>query len=494
MRAEELYQQLTEAQAMIAKQAKRIQALEARIRELEQKLEEAQRSGKRQAAPFSKGEPKTHPKKPGQKRGHSGTHRSIPTRITRILEAPIPERCPDCGGAVLEDAVHAQYQEDIPRPIETIITQFNVHVGHCLECATRVQGRHPEQISDALGAASIQLGATTLGLAAELKHDLGVSYGKVARFLHLTFGLTAERSAFARADQRLAQHFAPTYADLQKQMSQSEVAHSDETGWRVGGHPEWLWVLANNQISLYVVDPRRDHAVVERILGQEYKGVLISDCFRAYDPLPYKKSKCAGHLLNRCKKLINESGNPSAIRFGVQVAAILRNAIKLKERKQKISAHGYRVACGRLEAALNRLLDHRYRQADIMRFAKLLRKQRPHLFTFLYVDAVDPTNNLAERELRPAVIIRKTNGCNRSPKGATAHAVLSSVIRTAHKHGHDFLDLTKHLLQQPVSVVMTICASDSSPPSVYASNHFITRLSLARCFRTPDAVNKYNKI
>lgn len=472
MNTEELLQQLAEAQVLIAKQAMHIKDLEARIRELEQKLEEAQRSGKRQAAPFSKGEPKAKPKKPGRKRGHSGAHRPIPTRITRVLEAPIPERCPDCGGAVIEDAVHEQYQEDIPRPIETIITQINVHVGHCVECATHVQGCHPEQISDALGAASVQLGPNILGLAAELKHDLGVSYGKVARFLDLTFGLTAERSAFARADQRLAQHFAPTYADLQKQMSQSAVAHSDETGWRVGGHPEWLWVLANDQISLYVIDPHRDHTIVERILGREYKGVLVSDCFRAYDPLPYKKSKCAGHLLNRCKKVIEESGNPSAIRFGTQVAAILRNAIKLKERKPKLSAHGYRVACGRIEATLNRLLDHRYRQADIMRFAKLLRKQRPHLFTFLYLDAVDATNNLAERELRPAVIIRKTNGCNRSPKGATAHAILSSVIRTAHKHGHDFVGLTKYLLQQPVSVVLTICASDASPPSVYASNHY----------------------
>ena len=471
MSVEELLQQLTEAQALIAKQTVQIRDLEARIHELEQKLEEAQHRGKRQAAPFSKGEPKAKPKKPGRKRGHASAHRTKPMRITRVLEAPIPDRCPDCGGTVVEDAVHEQYQEDIPRPIETIVTQFNVHVGHCVDCTIRVQGRHPEQNSDALGAASVQLGPTILGLAAELKHDMGVSYGKVARFLHLTFGLTAERSGFARADQRLAQRFAPTYADLQKQMRQSEVAHSDETGWRVGGHSAWLWVLANDQLSLYVIDPHRDHTVVERMLGQEYAGVLITDCFRAYDPLPYKKSKCAGHLLKRCKKLIEESGNPSAIRFGAQVATILRSAIKLKERKSKISDHGYRIACGRIEAALNRLLDHRYRQTDIMRFAKLLRKQRPHIFTFLYVDAVAPTNNLAERELRPAVVIRKTNGCSRSPKGASAHAILCSVIRTAHKHDHDFVDLTKCMLQQPVPVVMAICASDPSPPSICASTH-----------------------
>jgi len=470
----ELLRQLAEAQALNAKQAERIKELEARIAELEQKLDEAQRSGKRQAAPFSKGTPKANPKKPGRKRGHPSAHRPIPMRITRVLEAPIPTHCLDCGGTVIEDKVQVQYQEDIPRPIETIVTQFNVHVGHCSDCGRRIQGRHPEQISDALGAAAVQLGPNLLGLATDLKHDLGVSYGKAARFLQRNFGMLAQRSAFARADQRLGRGFAPTYADLQQRSRQSEVTHADETGWRVGGHPAWLWVFANDQLSLYTIDPHRDHAVVERILGQEYKGVLITDCFSAYDPLPYKKSKCASHLLNRCKKLIEESGNRYAARFGKQVAALLRGALKLKERKSKMSARGYRVACGRLEAALDRLLARHYSQTDNKRFAKLLRKQRAYLFTFLYVDAVSPTNNLAERELRPAVIIRKTNGCNRSPKGATAHAILSSVIRTARKNDLDFVDLTKQLLQHPEPVVMTICASDPSPPacSVGPSTHF----------------------
>jgi transposase len=463
MTNDEAEHQLKEAQSVIAKQATLIAELQARIAELEQKLDEAQRRGQRQAAPFSKGAPKAAPKPPGRKRGHLAVHRPKPERITRTLEAALPAHCPACGGTVIEETVHAQYQEDIPRPIETIITQFNVHVGHCADCAARLQGRHPEQTSDALGSAAVQLGPNVLGLAAELKHDLGVSYGKVARLVRLTFGLDADASSFARADQRLAQDFAPTYADLQTQLQQSDIAHVDETGWKVGGHSAWLWVFTNDQLSLYVIDPHRNHEVVERILGEDFAGVLITDCFLAYDPLTYAKSKCVGHLLRRCHKLV-ESGNASAIRFSEQAAALLRGALKLKERKPTLSDHGYRVACGRLEAAFDRLLARAYRQTETVRFVKLLRKQRPYLFTFLYVDAVAPTNNAAERELRPAVIIRKTNGCNRSPKGATAHAILSSVIRTARKHGHDFVDLTRRLLQQPVRVVVKICSSEPAPP------------------------------
>ena len=463
MTNDELVQQLQEAQALIAKQAARITELEARLAELEQKLDEAQRRGKRQATPFSKGAPRAQPKTPGRKRGHPAAHRPRPERITCIVEAALPAHCPACGGTVIEDTVRTQYQEDIPRPIETIITQFNVHVGHCADCAARLQGRHPEQTSDALGSAAVQLGPNVLGLAAELKHDLGVSYSKVARFFRLTFGLEANASSFARADQRLAQDFAPTYADLQTQLRQSPVAHVDETGWKVGGHSAWLWVFTNDQLTVYAIDPHRDHTVVERILGQNFAGVLITDCFLAYDPLTYEKSKCVGHLLRRCNTLV-ESGNASAIRFSEQAARLLRSAIKLKERQPTLNEHGYAVACGRLEAAFDRLLARHYRQAETVRFVKLLRKQRPYLFTFLYVEAVAPTNNAAERELRPAVIIRKTNGCNRSSTGATVHAVLSSVIRTARKHGHDFVEVAKRVLQQPEQVIAKICSPTQPPP------------------------------
>ncbi len=122
------------------------------------------------------------------------------------------------------------------------------------------------------------------------------------------------------------------------------------------------------------------------------------------------------------------------------------------------------MACGRLEAACDRLLERHVRQPDTARFAKLLRKQRAHLFTCLYVEAVAPTNNAAERELRPAVIIRKTNGCNRTQSGADTHAILSSIIRTCHKQGRDFINETKQLLQQPLCALVDLFRATPDPP------------------------------
>jgi len=457
--------QIAELEVVLAQQTVTLQRLEARVAELESQLDEAQRASKRQATPFSQGAPKARPKKPGQKTGHRAAHRQAPDHVDHVEEAPLPPSCPGCGGSVVEDTVKVQYQVDIPRPIPTVVTQFNVHVGHCQRCQHRVQGRHAEQTSDALGAASIQIGPNAIGLAAEMKHGLGVSYGKAARVLSSAFELTIERSTVARADARLAQKLEPTYDYLIFQLRDSQVVRVDETGWKIGGHNAWLWVFTNREVTLYAIDPTRAHQVAERILGRDYRGVVGCDCFLAYDALDYTQSKCAGHLLRRCSELM-ASQSRRAAQFSQQVARLLRGAIALKPRRTTMSEHGYQVACGRLEAALDRLLARHYADPDNARFAKLLRKQRPWLFTFLYIEAVEPTNNEAEREIRPAVLIRKTNGCNRSPVGAKTHSIIASVIRTCQKHGHDFVEIVKRVLRCPETIALPITSNAKRLPNV----------------------------
>lgn len=446
---------IAQQRATIAEQAATIQTLQARLAELVRQLEQAKRAGKRQATPFSKGAPTAEPKTAGQKKGHPPAHRPKPDHIDRVEEAYLPSQCPQCGGGVIEDRVQVQYQVDIPRPIPTIVTQFNVHIGHCEECQQRVQGRHPAQTSDALGMAAVQLGPTARGFAAEMKHGLGISYGKTARLLERTFDLTVARSSLVRADLRLAPQLAPTYQHLMLQLRHSQVVHADETGWKVAGRSAWLWVFTNAEVSVYVIDPTRAHGVAERILGKHYRGVLVCDCFLAYDALDYDQSKCVGHLLRHCADL-DESKCGRAARFSQQVAAVLRTAIRLKQRRTTLTPHGYHMACGRLEAELTRLLAGEYTDEDNARFAKCLRKHREQLLKFLYVESVPPTNNAAERELRPAVIIRKTNGCNRSWAGAEAHAVITSVVRTCDKQGHDFVEVAKQVLRCPEPLALDV--------------------------------------
>lgn len=437
---------------------KRLEQLEAELQRLKELLEAAQRRGKRQATPFSKGEPTAEPKKPGRKVGHAATHRPVPEKVDRVEDAPLPHTCSHCGGQILEDAVQVQYQIDIPRPIPVTVTQFNLHVGHCEVCGARVQGRHAEQTSEATGAAAVQIGPNALGLAAELKHEMGLPYGKTAKVLSTATELAVQRSTLARASQRLAAKCRPTYQRLIWRLRRSQVTYVDETGWKLGGQSAWLWVFTNDAVSVYVIDPSRAHGVVEEILGQAYAGVLVSDCFLAYDPLTCRQSKCVAHLLRRCKEL-NAMKSGRAVQFSQDLARLLQAAVRLKHRRKQMSAHGYAVAGGRLEAALDRLLERQLTDPDNARFAKLLRKQRSRLLTFLYHNAVSPTNNAAERELRPAVLARKTGGCNRTQQGAEAHAILTSVLRTCQKQGFDPVEVLKQLLHSAETMILDLATA-----------------------------------
>lgn len=434
-------------QQRVAELEEQIAKLETELARIKGQLEEAERAGKRQAAPFSKGPPKADPKRPGRKAGHPPAHRPRPKRIDRVLEAELPSTCPSCGGELADHEVKEQFLVDIP-PVEPIVTQFNVHIAHCADCGKRVQGRHPEQISDALGAAAVQIGPRALGLAAELKHGLGIPYRKVEHVLCKGFGLDVCPGGLARSGQRLTRQAKPTYAQMMLQLRESEVVNADETGWKIDGEKAWLWVFTSEAVTVYLIDPTRAHEVAEQVLGEEFEGVLGCDCFPAYDPLEYRQQKCLGHLLKRCSRIALVQSD-EAVAFSQQVAHLLRRAMRLKKRRAEMSPHGYLVARGKVEATLDRLLNQEVSDPENAKLVKLLTKQRHRLLTFLYIEEVDPTNNIAERRIRPAVIVRKISAGNRSDRGAETHATLTSIVQTCRQQEKDFLAVATHLLRSP---------------------------------------------
>jgi hypothetical protein len=125
----------------------------------------------------------------------------------------------------------------------------------------------------------------------------------------------------------------------------------------------------------------------------------------------------------------------------------LRAALALKKEKTNLDPVIFAQRAQALETQLDALISRQpnLKDRDNIRFAKRLRKHRPHLLHFLYVDGLDATNNLTERPLRPGVIIRKTNGCNRAKGGAEAHSILTSVMLTCHQRSVPILDLMASL-------------------------------------------------
>ena len=216
-------------------------------------LDKATRAVKRQAAPFSRGEPKRKPRKPGRKSGSKygrRFQRTKPSTVDEAKAAPLPERC-DCGGCVQWERTEEQYQEDIE--CRTVTRRFDIAIGRCQACRKRVQGRHPEQTSDALGAAAVQIGPRALGLAALMTKQMGLSLDNARQMLTLGCGLTVNRSTLCRALLRMSDRAEPTYEDLLNRARSSRVNSMDETGWRVGGRSHWAHVAVGEQATVYTI-------------------------------------------------------------------------------------------------------------------------------------------------------------------------------------------------------------------------------------------------
>ena len=431
-------------------------------------LEAAHRAAKRQAAPFSKGDPRAHPRRPGRKPGAGYGRRGrrpVPGHVDADVHVPHPPTCPHCGGPVEPDGVEVQYQADLP-PVRPHVTAFHMHRGRCRHCGRRVRGRDARQTSTATGAAASQVGPRALAWAAWLHTGLGVPFGKVATILGTGFGLAITPGGLVQALHRVAARSAPTYHALVTAVRESRVVAPDETGWKVGGRLWWLWVFVTREVTVYAIQPGRGYAQAAAILGPAYAGVLVRDGWAPYRKLSHATHQtCLAHLLRRCHLLL-ETAQRGAARFPHAVRRVLLAALAVRDRRDRgeLVGHGLRVAVGRLEARRDRLLAGRITHRPNRRFLQHLRTERPALLTFLSRPDVEATNWQAEQAIRPAVVTRKVCGGNRTPPGAATQHTVASVLRTCAQQQRDPLELLIALQRSPRPTIADLRLPGPAPP------------------------------
>jgi len=447
--------------------SRRVRRLQKRVERLQERLAEVQRAAKRQAAPFSKGAPKVHPKTPGRRAGHAygpKAYRPIPEEIDEVLQAPFPDACPKCGGPVEPEETLCQYQTDLPEIPKAHVTQFTIPVGRCGRCGARVQGRHPRQTSNATGAAASQVGPRALALAAQLNKGLGLPFGKVQTVL-THFQITVTRGGLCLGLHRLARLSEPTYRVMIEVVRHSPVVSPDETGWRINGLSAWLHGFVTELVTVYTIRFGRGFEEASEILTPEFAGVLERDGWAPYRQfLLALHQSCLVHLDRRCDRRL-ESAIAGAAGFPHRVQNLIHDALDLRDRRDQglLSPPGLAIAIGRLESRLHHLLQGRLSDPQNRTFAKHLRNEQNAVFTFLKYPGIQATNWRAEHAMRPAVVTRKVCGGNRSPRGAHTQEVLTSVLRTAWQQRRHPFDIFVPLLRSPLPRLANLWLPGFSP-------------------------------
>jgi transposase len=393
------------------------------------------------------------PGKRGAPVGHPGWFRPTPTAYDQLVLVPPPEACPHCQGQVrlYENAdPHDHFQEDIVDHRHQT-TCFRHAAGRCLGCRRFVQQAGPGEV---LGS---RIGPRLRALAIYLRNDIGISYRKVPQALEEMFGFCFVPASLIAFEKVLAKLAEPVSEDIAKKIGSSDGAvHADETYWTLNGQRAYYWLHATTHYIHFEFNMSRAGEVSRNVLGDNFTGTLVTDCYSGYYAhVAGAKQKCLAHVARRAhdwQRLTKEGSAEQTffedvkqwVKRGCEFHR-LRGLNKLSPEAQAAEGSWLREELLRLE---NCPLEHV--QAQTLQ-ARLLRHHGEWL-VFVDDPRVPPTNNLAERKLRPLVVLRKITFGHRSEAGAKRMAKIMTIKETAKAHGHKasefFYYLQTHSAQQ----------------------------------------------
>jgi len=369
-------------------------------------------------------------KKPGARNGHKGKRRTQPTRIDHQQEHRL-ECCPYCSGPLQRcQRQRTRITEDIPEQMAPEVTEHIIHRDYCPHCKKHVEPVVPDAMPNAA------LGHQVISLTSWLHYGLGITIDQIVDILsyHLQTKLTP--GGLVNAWQRLTEVLADWYEQIAVQAKQSSYLHADETGWRVNGQTYWLWCFANDRNCYYMIDRSRGSPALLKFFTEAFDGVLITDFWAAYNSVDVRdRQYCLVHLLRELEKVEQSNHSSEWQSFAKRLRRLLRDGMRLANRSA-LPPDQYQHRCDRLNHRLATQSNSDYADTDTRRIAKRLCRYQEYIFAFLDYPEVSCNNNFAERQIRPAVILRKNSQSNRSSRGAATQAILMSVYRTLRLRGH----------------------------------------------------------
>ena len=414
-----------------------------RIAELQKENQRLKRAQHRQATPFSKEKPVKNPKKPGRKKGQGPfRHREAPAQNPTVtVDAEAPPSCPYCGGPLEQEGEESATTTDVPRQPQPEVTLYRVPVCRCAKCGRKSRGAAPGLAADQYGATAHRAGPGVMAAAHALHYGVGIPVRRVPGVLQELTGVTITQSALTQDALRRAKgEIGAQYQKLRAGVKEAPFVHTDDTGWKVGGKTAFLMGFDTDRETVYQIRPQHRNEEVREIIPGDYAGVMISDRGKSYDAEEFEhvdQQKCVGHALRNIADIV-ETKHGRARTFGLQAKALFQEGMALWRARDGLAADEFAEQAGKIKDLVSyHLRDRTLTDADNQRLLNGLgaHDDRGHLMRFLEAPFVEPTNNRAERILRPAVIARKVSQCSKNQQGAEAFAAFKSIAQTAVKIG-----------------------------------------------------------
>jgi transposase len=443
--------------------------LHERVRELEARLGQTSANSSRPPSsdpPQAPPRPKVPPsgRRRGGQRGHRGACRALlPVEQVDEVVVVVPEACRHCANPFPGSTGHRRgrvwrHQVVELLPLAVRVTEYQMGVRRCPTCGKRTRADLPA------GVPRRPFGARLTAVIALLSGRYRLSRREVRQLLVDLWAVRVSLGAVVRQEQAQSAALAPVVEEARAAVQQAAVVNMDETGWRQEQQRAWLWTAVTAELTVFRIDRRRSGAVVDGLLGADFPGVVGSDRWSAYNRFPAeRRALCLAHLKRDFQRLVDRGGEAEPIgRWGLAEIERLF-ALWHRFRARELDRPELHRRLIPLQARLGRLL-RRGQQSPDRKAAGLCReltKWWPALWTFVRIEGVEPTNNVSERALRPAVLWRKGSFGSDSEAGSRFAERLLTVVASCRQQGRSLLAF--------LVTAVEAALRDSPPPSLVSA-------------------------
>jgi transposase len=439
--------------------------LERELHELRRRLEELERQLNRNSGnsstppsanppwaprPVSK-KPSGH--KPGGQPGHEGHFRQLlPVEQVDEVVKHRPAQCRHCGAKFADGTVGELIERhqvtELPRRAVKV-TEHQAIACTCQRCGQITRQWIPEELTrsvlgDRLSAAIAFVSARVHG-----------SRRAVEELLEEVLGAPLSLGTVMAREREMTQALSEPYRQAKQMIQKASAKNVDETGWKRAGR--FLWVAATRSLAVFHLDPCRNRDAMHELLGRKISGTICTDRFGVYEKVPIgRRGLCWSHLKRDFKELAEQKG-PARI-IGDAGLAVCTEVFDLwhRFRDRRISRSAMHRLLTPVRQRMNKLLKRgrRSKAKRAARFCRELLRLEPALWTFARVKGIEPTNNHAERMLRPAVMWRKQSLGSHSLGGCRFVERMMTALQTLRLQGQgvmDYLEQAIHALRCGVS-------------------------------------------
>ena len=411
-----------------------IEPLKAKIRELEARLAQYENAhtppSLRRGRNRKKDPDKNDKGKPGQKIGHKGVTRPY-AAPDRPVEVTI-DRCPDCGadlGAPFR--IDSKIIEEIPEPQPIMVTEYKIAHYRCPCCRKEVAASDPGCPHEG------KFGNNVIAQATLLKYDGRMPHRIIHDAMMRLFGLKISPATILDLTRRAADAVQSEYDAILKKIRNAPILYVDETSIHVQGERHWIWTFSTPSESFFVIRKSRGMKVLKEVLTRRFKGIIVCDGWKPYARFTNRIQRCWAHLLRESKDIAEKF--EEAIPLHNMLKELYEILTEALENDPPPEVRRY--LCHLARKALRQWIRKEYSIEKVRKFIRKINNGFDYWFTFIINPGVEPTNNRAERALRPHVVLRKILGTLRNDKGTSIHERIMTTLATWGQRGLNSLQM-----------------------------------------------------